>query len=196
MALPKLDNFNRTSLGAGWTQRRSFDGDVVITTSTHVQGGFPDAQATWDDDTFPDNQYAQATLAAWGGVFAQWAGPVVRMTGSKPTATDTRSFYAYEAYDGGGASEHRIRKVVSGTQTVIWSAAHAAFANTDLLRIEVEGTTIRAYLNGVLQRTETDSSLTSGQAGVSSGSDVGLDDFEAGALTAGGGKPAYAYAQQ
>lgn len=188
MALPATDNFNRASLGANWTQRRSFDGDVLIVTSTHAQGGFPDAQATWNADTFPDDQYAQAKLAAWGTVYAQWAGPVVRMTGSKPTSTDTRSFYAYEAYDGGGATEHRIRKLVSGTQTVIWSEATTAFANGDTLRLEVQGTTLRAYRNGSLVRTETDSSLTSGEAGVTAGADVGLDDFEAGALTAAGGQ--------
>jgi hypothetical protein len=75
-----------------------------------------------------------------------------------------------------------VAKVVSGSYTLITTRVQAFSAN-DILRVEVQGTTLRVYRNGVqLGADITDSGRATGSAGImySSGAIGTIDNFEGG----------------
>jgi len=70
-------------------------------------------------------------------------------------------------------------KFVAGAQTAVTTIA-LAFAENEIVKVVVNGTSIKAYVNGTLQIDVTDSSLTTGtKCGIGLGtSDDYLDDFK------------------
>lgn len=114
------------------------------------------------DDTFDDDQYAEN-----GGYFdvlsGYYIGPGVRLTGSAGSADG----YGYA----GGSTDSYLFRIDDGSYTVL-SDAGDAVTDDDVLRIEIEGTTIRCYKNGDLDTslgsngTFTDATYSSGKAGI------------------------------
>jgi hypothetical protein len=186
VTLPASDNFNRAgpALGANWTQMNAFFGDIVIETSIRATGAASetttlDTQARWSADAFANDHSAQCTVAVFGDVFNTRVGVIARASGSNPSGTDTRQFYAVFAFDNGGANNFQIVKVLSGAAITVLHQSTRTIAANDTLRIEVQGTSIRGYHNGALVDTQVDSALSSGSAGVLCGAGCALDNFEA-----------------
>lgn len=171
-----LDNFNRTTLGANWS---AIDGNWSIYSSTEVQqsagGTHPAAveyQGNQEDDqrTEIDHTYASATT--------YYIAPCVRM------AKATDDFYMF-VNRGNGLC--RVYKQVGGTLTALGTDHADGVGATKTLKLEVEGTTLRAYVGGTSHHTVTDGTLSSGRPGIaahSSGTQRG-DNFVSVAL--GGG---------
>jgi hypothetical protein len=142
--------------------------------------------------TYPNNQYAQITVAVQN-TSACGSGAIVRLTGASPTET----FYQFGTAGGVGAgSTFTLLKVVSGTLSVLnsWTGT---LALGDTLAIEVIGTTINVYHNGTLLGAVTDSSVTTGNPGITvyvpgggATTDCALDNFAGGAVTVSGSAPA------
>lgn len=190
MALPATDAFTAASdaalqtYSANWTiSAGAFQvlaaSDVVCPFGWGVESG-----AFWNADTFAANQYAQGALTGIINASAS-IGVAVR------AASGGNYYGLYYSASGGGSLW--LFKVVSGA----WSELGAAYglgtwSVGDVLRLEVEGTTLTPKRNGVLIAaigTKTDSSLSSGAAGIcgyDALSECNLDNWEGGNLGGGG----------
>ncbi len=88
------------------------------------------------------------------------------------------------------SNNRRIWKNIAGARTSLASEA-IDIAIDDVLRLELQGTTLTLFVNGVQRLTAVDSSIASGGAPaiigrVSSGTDfVQLDDFSTGDFLGG-----------
>lgn len=184
MALPATESFTDTTGTALTTHSASWSlniGDFSIQSNELAANGVLAADlcaARWNADAFPSDQYAQATLSSKGAVINARIGVGVRI------ATDGSANY-YGLYYDDDASETTMFKVIAG----VWSAIGAVFAGNrivgDVLRLEIVGTTLQYFLNGVSQGTRTDSDLSSGSAGVvGRGLTTGhrIDNWEGGSL--------------
>lgn len=177
MALPASEPFTGTgALSASWT-------NLQVSCSRDTDRGKGDSTTTycsayWSADAFNNDQKSQATAITNGGAGTHYAAVGVRMS-SGP------NWYA-QFWDGG---DNDLLKNVAGTVTQIAGNIITTVAANDVIRLEVEGTSLRVYLNNVQQGvTQTDSSLASGSAGIAffdNGSRI--DDWEGDNL---GGAPA------
>jgi hypothetical protein len=114
--------------------------------------------------TFTDNQYAQITLKKVS-VSQSYIGVAVRSSSGN----------AYWLYVSGTA--YVLGKTISFGYNEI-RVAGRTFNINDVLRLEVEGTTLRAIQNGATFWTATDSALSTGKVGVS-GAGTNVTDFNA-----------------
>ena len=181
MATLVTDPFNRANeapLASPWaapTGLNSFN----LTSNELVLASFGTSTAMYRSDiTPPDDQWAQSVISNPGNGNG---GPAVRM------ATDANTMYCFICV----FDNLWISKIVAGSFEVIEASTGAAsFTAGDVARLEVQGTTLRAYLNGALLITTTDGDIDSGRFGLTGFEIDGLDSFEAGDfLSAGGSTP-------
>ena len=143
---------NSSTLGQNWTQSQGTVGissNAAVGTALNTWTGAYYSGQTWNAD-----QFAQATISVTGAANLA-LGPAVRGSASG-------NYYQFWCNTGSGAS---LDKFVAGARTVLTTAG-AACAVNDVMRLEVVGSTLRAYYNGALLITWTDSALTSGSPGV------------------------------
>lgn len=161
-------------------------GDFDIQTNALAANGAAAASesaARWSGDVFPNDQYAQATLAALSATVNAKIGIGVRL------ATDNSANYVGLYYDD-DAGDTTMFKVVAGVWTQLGALFAGVRAVTDLFRLKAVGNLFTFELNNVSQGTRTDSSIVSGAAGVvGRGLTTGhrIDSWEGGSV--GGGTP-------
>ena len=189
------DNFNRASLGADWTQQNTGNAGVIsINSSTKAEGQYgvqpTDEIATvvWaGSGTFTDDQYASIKVlnVTSGGGSTDRVAATARASGTGAS----RSYYeAVCKFNSGGTPTIELAKWVTGTRTILHSAA-TALANNDTLEIEVEGTTVRVLKNGTAlggSFTQTDASISTGKPGFGATVATYGDDWDGGNITSGG----------
>lgn len=163
------DSFTRAdsgSLGANWTAQ-SANAFGISSNQAAPQGGFNVHAQYWSADTFSGDQYSEATISGLGG--SSYVGVAVRC------ATGAVTNYGLWVNPGGDSI---IRYTVGGADTTILTMSSSAFANGDVARLEVSGTTLTAKKNGAVVGTITHSSLSSGSPGmVAYGSAARLDNW-------------------
>ena len=172
MTLPATDNFNRTNanpIGGNWT---TVPGANAMQITSNAAAGTSDPScAYWNADSFAGDHYAQiVTPVNTDPGF--WIGPAVRCSASQ--------LDCYFLLIKGSANNARIYKFVNGSATLLASLDYA-FSGGDTHRLEVVGTLLTVYLNGVSKGTANDSALSGGAAGiVANGTTPTLDDWEGG----------------
>lgn len=151
------DNFNRANgaIGGNWTNINGTFGISSNKATSLTLGADSRAQAVYSasfgPDSFGNDQYAQLVLADT----TAYAGVVVR-----------GSLSAYTGYVAVAAgTDSAISKFVAGTPTAV-ATGGPPFANGDVLRLEISGSTLTLKKNGVVVLTGTDSSISSGYAGI------------------------------
>jgi hypothetical protein len=188
MALPLVETFpgiSGAALPSGYT---TIAGSIE-------QGGAGDARSSfgggavskvfWSDDVFSNDQYAQ------GRIYITNPSSVV---GLMVRASGTGGGEYYVLYGYGSGNGMYVTKSVAGAAEDTVANILETFTNGDLLRIEVEGTTIRAYRNGAQMDTSVGMDMT-GQSAIASGSggfasylaSGSITEFETGNLSGGGG---------
>jgi hypothetical protein len=147
------DNFNRAdgALGSNWTILVGTNPYSIISNVAATNGASAENCTIYNAFTPADNQWAEVTITQTGA--DAYVGPAVRGSGT--------SWYVFY----GDTGNRALYRIVSGTPTSLASSA-TGFAVNDVIRLEVEGTTLRAYVNGVLWTSVTDSSLASGNTGM------------------------------
>lgn len=138
--------------------------------------------------TITDNQYASMRLATAPDLGLSYrAGVCIRQGAGTGAAATGYEAVLYLLNYGAYITELALRNGAS--YTVLYSAA-MAWAASDLISLEGEGTTLRLCKNATPLGggfTLTDSTLTTGKPGVIITAAAFGDDFECGNITGGGG---------
>lgn len=162
------DDFERVRLGADWDVVFPQGGDQVRIIDESDLGLGPGPQGffivRWQAETFSDDQFAEAEIPldptpGWvNQVFVRWGPDLARYAFHYNADPGQKGFGNWEfKFDG-----------VAGPQTRIIASALADVTPGpgDILRVEVEGSTLRGYLNGELMLEAADDALTSGSPGM------------------------------
>lgn len=150
-----------------------------------IDAGF-DIIAYDNSNTYSADQYAQVVIAGGLQSANNWAEVFVRCSGSGGTFAGYQ--FITDGAVGGGAAHTELWYYSGGVATLLRNFA-VTFVTNDVMRIEVSGTTITCYQNGVSIGTQVDSHVAgpgAGGAGVfnTSSNNVLLDTFESGNLSA------------
>lgn len=173
---------------AGWTQIRSDVAEIDSNTAVLRAGGSEGAYK-WVTDTFTADGYVQAKIvnaSNYGGV------------GFRLTGTSNATFNGYLALTDGGAID--LQLVTNGVRSGL-QGGMGSISSGDTLKLEVVGTSLKVYINGVqVGTTVTDSTYSSGQPGMwwlgalATSLDLWTaDTIPSGGGGGGGGKPWYYY---
>jgi hypothetical protein len=170
------DDFNRANespLASPWTAVTGGGALNLFSNAAHSsQSGGIDEFRVYGSSGIGADQFAQATIASISG--GAVAGVLVRFQ------TAAKAGYRFYATTGGCQIDRLPGSVNIGS-------AGAGVSAGDVLRLEVQGTTLRGYVNGVLRCTGTDSTYASASnpglyaSGTVAG-DPALDNFSAGDL--------------
>ena len=133
--------------------------------------------ARWTGETFFNNQWVEGPAGTVG------SDGLIGLALRIPTNGDVSGYYVH--WSTGGTF---LAKLITGTSTPL--ADTTAPVEGAVMRLETEGTTIRVLKNAVEILSVTDTSLTSGVAGIAAwyGPNTRLSHWEAGDITAGGGR--------
>lgn len=204
---PSSDKFDRAdsnSLGGPWVEVES-DARTLRTLANKLRadvfdvgvGAFYRGYARFGVAT-PD-QFSQLVFRAKAGTSdGSKTGPCVRASGTTASAT------LYALLYGGNTNHIEIRRFVAqpldGFGTQIGPTFTVTLVDGDVLKLDVVGTTLKAYVNGVERISVADALIASGDPGAvvnnTFGANPGLnfnmdwDDWEgSGPLAIAGGKP-------
>lgn len=170
------DSFTRAdgALGSNWTSCGGNAGYTVIGNAAAPSSAQVEEAVFWNPISFANDQFAEATITTVAS--NAFIGVAVRCsTGSGG------SYYGFYADN----STRYLVRVVNGAYTSL-ATLGTGFANNDVVRLEVTGSTLSAYINGVLWTSTTDTNLTSGSPGLTSwanNTSARLDDFTAADLS-------------
>lgn len=172
-----LDDFNRAdgSLGSNWTTVTSMDPLAVAGNECIGTNSGSHNVAYWSANSFDDDQFSEMTVgaAAVGPGTTYW-GPVVR------AQVGAQSFYVM--YVNNSAVGVTIYRWQAGSATQIDGGGVAPTVATpgDVLRLEIVGNALTAYVNGVARATATDSTFASGYPGINIFRDGTADNWTGG----------------
>jgi hypothetical protein len=158
------DNFTRAdsaNLGSNWTA----NSDAITTGALGITSNAAKPQSTgqnaasfWNANSFTPNQYSQCAVSGSAtGTNQHQGGPTVRASAG--------GYYRLLWNLLNGAGDISIAKVVNGVQTILTTVTSALSLGA-LLRLEVFGTKLSAYVNGTLVKQASDAALSSGAPGV------------------------------
>lgn len=160
MTLPATDAFtgtngtNLVTYSANWSLN---DGNFQIVTNAISPEDGSECAARWSLDTWTADQYAEI---AWLAIPTNYAGvgPAVRVN-----VAGAATYYFWYV----DPTDEYYGRFNAGTYTQFSSRSRVVAVN-GVMRLEAEGTSIRAYLNSVLQFSgpQTDSSIASGAGGI------------------------------
>lgn len=156
------DTFNRANanpIGGNWTTG-SGDGAMQITSNAAWPADNTlDSQAYYNAVTWPADQWSE--VAVTSGTIGGGTGFGVSARKSAAAATHYRL-----VVDRNASNNIELAKVVAGAFTLIWDRT-SAYSDGDVIRLEVQGTTLRAYRNGTqIGADSTDSGIATGNAGI------------------------------
>ena len=167
------DTFNRANespVSGNWTQAT---GTTNLTSQgLLVAAGGVLSHVYWNPTSFGNDQFSQATVPP----SLNSGGPCCRSDGASPV-----TFYAATNI----LTDEHLIKYVSGTSTLIQSVTYASGIG-DVVRLEVEGSTLRYRVNGatVPSGTATDTAIpTGGRVGLYSVTGQTFDTWAGGDLT-------------
>jgi hypothetical protein len=180
------DNFNRANanpIGGNWTTAPSHSAiQLLSNVAQDSADSGTDNSAYWNANTFPNDQYSQCNVTdSLSSETAECGpGPMCRCSTSAP-----RNLYRV-IFSPGATQNLHFEKYAANSYSPIGGFT-VTMNNGDLLKLQVQGTTLTAFVNGSSVATTTDSSVTSGPAGLAfsscpSGTTVTFDNWEGGDL--------------
>lgn len=193
------DNFNRADgpVGSDWSYIRNtaWTGnppEVKTNTVSGRAGGTNYQVIRWNGaGSFSNDQYAKATLVAYGYYGNDYlGGVVVRCSADTDANADYYAFYVRDNNPNASNKTANLVKRVNGTETTIATITGTNWDNGDTVELEVEGTTLRIYRNGTQIGSDYtgQTDLSTGKPGLAMGGDysgplVALDNWEGGDIT-------------
>jgi pectate lyase len=174
-ALPATDAFtgsNNDPLSGNWTTEAGQWQIIGNKAQAFNGGGF--SMAKWTADDFNDDHYSQCVIDYGSG---SAIGPAVRMDANG-------NGYVISAYDTGTNTADINEIHTNGTANTSIGTPFAVSVG-DTLKLEVTGSSLKAYKNGVLQDTVSDGTYTTGEAGMFGYLTASCDDFQADNVSGG-----------
>jgi len=177
------DNFNRASLGTNWTANNgawSIQGSVDLQETSAAAAAYLLRRSL---EAYPSAQYSQGKIVNTNASTDRGMGVGVRIS----TAGAVTGYFANFL---GTAAGPRINKVIAGTVTNL-AAGSVTRALNDVVRLEVRGSVLQAYVNGILRATVDDPSVAAGAPGFANELQSAAanleryDDWEGGSLMVG-----------
>ena len=164
----------------GFTRHASYGAlNIFVSDSNRARAAPGAATVVYYDPADPDSaDYdVEGTIHFFTDISVQFA-----VTGRTQTAANT--FYLFAAV-AGPTDEWRLRKCVAGTLTTLDTAAQSWTADTDYtVKLEMRGTTLKGYVNGVEVCSAIDSDISlAGKAGLfafgtsNNAAGIHFDDF-------------------
>jgi hypothetical protein len=172
------DDFNRAdgALTSPWVQMVGGQNIAIVSGQVHCDVSGSYALARYNA-AFATDQYSEV-LVAGVGTGTRGAGVACRIN----PAADRQAYLAYDFF--GTIRVARINGSGGPAENLL-DTKNVTLVNGDVLRIEVEGSTIRTLVNGVPISSVTDATYAAGQAGLFAITDSQrLDDWEGGDLAA------------
>jgi len=154
------DSFNRSNgdLGSSWTSYLPggvFTPPRIISNTVQNTASNQAMAAFWSANLFANDQFAEfsvTTSSGSGPVFS----PAVRLTSSG----------GYEcAFKSGIQNATGIYKAIGTSSTLLSAGVTQTLTSGDVLRCEVQGTTITQYYNGAVLQTASDTTYKAGSPG-------------------------------
>lgn len=187
MAILATDNFNRADnadLNANWTpadlnapRQLQIVSNAVTATDITI-----DATERYSALVWPNDHYSQAAVSVTGGTVSATNGIGLVVRDASGGTSGTRNFYRFTV-NATGTGNVSLCKFINGVNTLVWTRTQAR-VDGDIFREDAQGTTLRAYYNGVqIGADATDASLATGAPGLSYSSSVtsaSVDDWEGG----------------
>lgn len=175
------DEFNRgtVGLGARWTEYRGLFNLRINSNQVDANSPGFDGDVVYIGTSFPADQWAQCTLKNLNvPALGEGYGLAIR--------ADAATHFGYRVVvsDPGGAGDNIEIASFTPTYTLIATRRYSPVVSGDVLRVEMEGTTMRVYINDVqLGADITNSAISSGAPGMghSSTTSAGnIDNWSAG----------------
>lgn len=168
-------NFNSAEnpLATNWSTNVSQTNMIAVSDVATGDDDSGSYAAYWDADEFTGNQFSQAYI--WGSNI----GVTVKVS------DDSDSFYLWKRTTG---TTYELWKVSSSSWSRLGDAYTVANgdSNGELIKLEINGTTLTPYVDGVAQATRTDSALSGTRVGILTESNIStgcfLDDWSGGDL--------------
>jgi hypothetical protein len=160
----------RTTLGANWTvQTTSPTGSFSVNSNGAVSGG-----SGYDEAIALSSTLTQADISV--GVHVSFLTSGLHMGGVLARKDASNNYYYGLLYDYTTLNVHAmlLGRFVGNTNDPILLASvnlGSSGATSGDVRLDVVGTTLRLYLNGTLEVSATDSTLTAGAVGIIDGPD-------------------------
>lgn len=173
------DDFNRANagtLGANWTD--TVPGMGIVNNRARANGATSYNFSYYSGSAWDGNHTSQVTLSA---VIGNMAGPTVRQQAGSDTC--------YMLFCFPYLNTVQLYKNIAGTKTMLVDYGVGS-ADGDVMKLEVSGTTLKAYKNTVQIGTDyTDSEISGGFPGIFGRTDsqCDMDDWEGTGEFAGGG---------
>lgn len=152
------DNFARAALGSNWGTN---DQAMIINASTDFEpSNSGSCSARWLlNNPFPPDQSSKAQLTAVGGGSSDTIGVAVRMD-----PANANTYYYLRVCN--STTTSTLFKNVAGSQTSLGTFSYTPTIG-DILELRAIGTRLECLVNGVSKLTVYDSSIASGQPGIS-----------------------------
>lgn len=148
--------------GASWTLHSSYGtGQAVLTDANRVRSNNLNQALYYASGTPASADYdVEVDMRIFSLIAATQDGPCGRIN----TSLNTMYYFRYRP----DPTVWEIGKLVGGTSTILGSYTHVpTVGNTYHVKLEMRGTTLKGYIDGVLQITATDSAITAaGRAGI------------------------------
>lgn len=161
----KVDAFERAdnnSLGTDWTESEAAAADIKVLTGRLFVSA--DSMATYTG-TWNNDQSSQVTYFASSSYHS---GPAVRLSGTRTSLSGYIVTYEKFTYTDAGVTMLVLWKysaVALAAGTILGSLSKV-LNSSDVLKLEVIGTTINVRVNGTIVLTKTDSTVATGSPGV------------------------------
>jgi hypothetical protein len=156
LASDTFDRANATTLGSNWAVPLDYS-PGIFSNGVDVTGTDFTTGAYYSGISWPADHSSQATFVALGALYTA-------VTARQAAAVETM-YAAGSAFNDFASHELRIWKWVAGAFSDIGGSGYT-IAPGNVIRLEVQGTTLRAYADNVLKITRTDSSISSGSPGI------------------------------
>lgn len=145
------------SLGANWTQITGATfGNYLNSNKAYPSNSTGSHGSYWNAGAFANDQYSEIVVGQTPGGTFDSLGLAVRIS-----AAGENYYYTWNPL-----GKIEIWKNVGGTFSAVDQTVTSTVQAGDVLRLEAEGTTLRVIHNGSTIITKTDTSLSSGSAGI------------------------------
>jgi len=197
MALPLSKTFvaaNGTDVAINDSDFTAVLNSMLIFNNAYRCAGSGPGSYRINSETFDDDQFAEGVIANL--VSGNFVGVSVRNQSGAAT------YYALNCNSAGGSDTFLV-EVTAGSQSVLESGDGDDWSTSDVIRLDIEGTTLTPLRNGstpaALSATTEDASITSGDAGIAGfGNNTGsrISSAEFGNLGAPAGEPISSFYKQ